>query len=328
MVAINRGRVSLRRGPLRRRRPSGFGHSGGAEGIDEYLDTRYLSVSRGRDPVARTHACANMPPGRRPQARRAPASPASDRDRGARPGCRRSRSGPREDLVAALMRRSSKPAAAMCHRVAARRGRRRRWRSGCRRRRGSPRRRRVLRGQQEAAPVGADPRRGRRAQGGATSRRAATGSGTCSINACEKAASRQPSGDREPGGVGDDRVHGQPLALGARAGEARPVTRRRRSRSARPGATAAARPAGARAAAQVEQVRPRRRWKDRDRVGLGGAALHEREAPPPSRGCTGPRSRLHAERGEAVARPSSSAPPRRPARARRRRPARSGRASR
>jgi len=42
MVALNRGRISNVAAPFGGVKRSGHGHSGGAEGIDEYLDTRYL----------------------------------------------------------------------------------------------------------------------------------------------------------------------------------------------------------------------------------------------------------------------------------------------
>ena len=44
MVAINRGRVSCVSAPFGGVGHSGFGHSGGPEGIDEYLVTRYLTM--------------------------------------------------------------------------------------------------------------------------------------------------------------------------------------------------------------------------------------------------------------------------------------------
>ncbi len=44
MVAINRGRVSCVAAPFGGVGHSGFGHSGGSEGIDEYLVTRYLTM--------------------------------------------------------------------------------------------------------------------------------------------------------------------------------------------------------------------------------------------------------------------------------------------
>jgi succinate-semialdehyde dehydrogenase/glutarate-semialdehyde dehydrogenase len=44
MVAINRGRVSCVSAPFGGVGHSGFGHSGGAEGIDEYLVTRYITM--------------------------------------------------------------------------------------------------------------------------------------------------------------------------------------------------------------------------------------------------------------------------------------------
>ncbi len=44
MVAINRGRVSCVAAPFGGIGHSGFGHSGGSEGIDEYLATRYLTM--------------------------------------------------------------------------------------------------------------------------------------------------------------------------------------------------------------------------------------------------------------------------------------------
>ena len=48
MVGINRGRVSCVAAPFGGVGHSGFGHSGGPEGIDEYLVTRYLTMP---DPV-------------------------------------------------------------------------------------------------------------------------------------------------------------------------------------------------------------------------------------------------------------------------------------
>ena len=45
MVAINRGRVSCVAAPFGGVGHSGFGHSGGVEGIDGYLVTRYLTIS-------------------------------------------------------------------------------------------------------------------------------------------------------------------------------------------------------------------------------------------------------------------------------------------
>ena len=47
MVAVNRGRVSCVAAPFGGVGHSGFGHSGGAEGIDEYLVTRYLTMPIG-----------------------------------------------------------------------------------------------------------------------------------------------------------------------------------------------------------------------------------------------------------------------------------------
>jgi succinate-semialdehyde dehydrogenase/glutarate-semialdehyde dehydrogenase len=44
MVAINRGRVSCVAAPFGGMGHSGFGHSGGPEGIEEYLVTRYLTM--------------------------------------------------------------------------------------------------------------------------------------------------------------------------------------------------------------------------------------------------------------------------------------------
>ncbi|MGD9572857.1 MAG: NAD-dependent succinate-semialdehyde dehydrogenase [Thermoleophilia bacterium] len=56
MVAVNRGRVSCVAAPFGGVKHSGFGQSGGAEGIDEYLVTRYATVpvSRGSVPVGWT----------------------------------------------------------------------------------------------------------------------------------------------------------------------------------------------------------------------------------------------------------------------------------
>ena len=47
MVAINRGRVSCVAAPFGGVGHSGFGHSGGQEGIEEYLVTRYLTMPAG-----------------------------------------------------------------------------------------------------------------------------------------------------------------------------------------------------------------------------------------------------------------------------------------
>jgi succinate-semialdehyde dehydrogenase/glutarate-semialdehyde dehydrogenase len=44
MVALNRGRVSCVAAPFGGVKRSGHGLSGGREGIDEYLDTRYLTM--------------------------------------------------------------------------------------------------------------------------------------------------------------------------------------------------------------------------------------------------------------------------------------------
>lgn len=48
MVPINRGRVSCVAAPFGGVGHSGFGHSGGPEGIEEYLVTRYLTMPTGR----------------------------------------------------------------------------------------------------------------------------------------------------------------------------------------------------------------------------------------------------------------------------------------
>jgi succinate-semialdehyde dehydrogenase/glutarate-semialdehyde dehydrogenase len=47
MVALNRGRVSCVAAPFGGVKHSGYGHSGGPEGIDEYLTTRYLTMLEG-----------------------------------------------------------------------------------------------------------------------------------------------------------------------------------------------------------------------------------------------------------------------------------------
>ena len=44
MIAVNRGRVSDAAAPFGGVGHSGMGRSGGPEGIDEYLDTRYLAL--------------------------------------------------------------------------------------------------------------------------------------------------------------------------------------------------------------------------------------------------------------------------------------------
>jgi succinate-semialdehyde dehydrogenase/glutarate-semialdehyde dehydrogenase len=47
MVGINRGRVSCVAAPFGGIGHSGYGHAGGSEGIEEYLDTRYLTLPTG-----------------------------------------------------------------------------------------------------------------------------------------------------------------------------------------------------------------------------------------------------------------------------------------
>jgi succinate-semialdehyde dehydrogenase/glutarate-semialdehyde dehydrogenase len=44
MVGLNRGRVSNPAGPFGGIKESGFGREGGAEGIEEYLDTKYVAI--------------------------------------------------------------------------------------------------------------------------------------------------------------------------------------------------------------------------------------------------------------------------------------------
>jgi succinate-semialdehyde dehydrogenase/glutarate-semialdehyde dehydrogenase len=44
MIGINRGRVSCASAPFGGVKHSGYGHSGGAEGLDEYLVTRYITM--------------------------------------------------------------------------------------------------------------------------------------------------------------------------------------------------------------------------------------------------------------------------------------------
>lgn len=48
MVAVNRGRVSTVAAPFGGVKHSGFGHAGGTDPLDDYLETRYLSVDSGR----------------------------------------------------------------------------------------------------------------------------------------------------------------------------------------------------------------------------------------------------------------------------------------
>lgn len=50
MVGINRGLVSEVGAPFGGIKASGLGREGGASGIDEYLETRYLAIDDGRDP--------------------------------------------------------------------------------------------------------------------------------------------------------------------------------------------------------------------------------------------------------------------------------------
>ena len=47
MVAVNRGRVSSAASPFCGVKQSGFGQAGGAGALDDYLETRVLSVARG-----------------------------------------------------------------------------------------------------------------------------------------------------------------------------------------------------------------------------------------------------------------------------------------
>jgi aldehyde dehydrogenase family protein len=51
VVAVNHGRVSCVAAPFGGVKHSGFGHSGGAEGIDEYLVTRYVTMREARRAV-------------------------------------------------------------------------------------------------------------------------------------------------------------------------------------------------------------------------------------------------------------------------------------
>jgi succinate-semialdehyde dehydrogenase/glutarate-semialdehyde dehydrogenase len=51
MVAVNRGRVSAVAAPFGGVKHSGFGRSGGDDPLEDYLETRYLSVDSGREPA-------------------------------------------------------------------------------------------------------------------------------------------------------------------------------------------------------------------------------------------------------------------------------------
>jgi succinate-semialdehyde dehydrogenase/glutarate-semialdehyde dehydrogenase len=52
MVAVNRGRVSAVAAPFGGVKHSGFGRSGGADPLEDYLETRYLSVDSGQGTLA------------------------------------------------------------------------------------------------------------------------------------------------------------------------------------------------------------------------------------------------------------------------------------
>ncbi len=47
MIAVNRGRVSSAAAPFCGVKQSGFGQAGGAGALDDYLETRVMSVARG-----------------------------------------------------------------------------------------------------------------------------------------------------------------------------------------------------------------------------------------------------------------------------------------
>ena len=47
MVGLNRGLVSNAAAPFGGVKHSGFGREGGSEGIEEYLETKYVAVSLG-----------------------------------------------------------------------------------------------------------------------------------------------------------------------------------------------------------------------------------------------------------------------------------------
>ena len=45
MVALNQGIVSNPAAPFGGVKPSGFGREGGVEGIEEYLETKYVGIA-------------------------------------------------------------------------------------------------------------------------------------------------------------------------------------------------------------------------------------------------------------------------------------------
>ena len=47
MIAVNRGRISSAASPFCGVKQSGFGQAGGAGALDDYLETRVMSVARG-----------------------------------------------------------------------------------------------------------------------------------------------------------------------------------------------------------------------------------------------------------------------------------------
>jgi succinate-semialdehyde dehydrogenase/glutarate-semialdehyde dehydrogenase len=46
MVGVNRGVISDAAAPFGGIKESGFGREGGTEGIEEYLDTKYIALTR------------------------------------------------------------------------------------------------------------------------------------------------------------------------------------------------------------------------------------------------------------------------------------------
>ena len=51
MVGLNQGIVSNPAAPFGGVKQSGFGREGGAEGIQEYLETKYVAMNVGGEPV-------------------------------------------------------------------------------------------------------------------------------------------------------------------------------------------------------------------------------------------------------------------------------------
>ncbi len=52
MIGLNQGMVSNAGAPFGGVKQSGFGREGGPEGLDEYLETKYVAMNVGTEPTA------------------------------------------------------------------------------------------------------------------------------------------------------------------------------------------------------------------------------------------------------------------------------------